>query len=95
MNREIPQATDEAQMRAFWRQWNELIKMKKLKRQRRSWEGDSMNITRQEIEEFLYQEAELLDEWKLKEWAALFSTEGTYVIPPIGSPDAKSKTSLF
>lgn len=25
MNREIPQATDEAQMRAFWREWNERI----------------------------------------------------------------------
>ena len=34
-----PQATDEAQMRAFWRQWNKLIteheeaKQKKLKKQ--------------------------------------------------------------
>ena len=25
MNRDVPQATDEAQMRAFWRQWNKLI----------------------------------------------------------------------
>ncbi|MEH6941301.1 aromatic ring-hydroxylating oxygenase subunit alpha [Bacillus sp. JJ722] len=25
MNREVPQATDEAQMRAFWREWNERI----------------------------------------------------------------------
>jgi p-cumate 2,3-dioxygenase alpha subunit len=25
MNREIPQATDEAQMRAFWREWNDCI----------------------------------------------------------------------
>ena len=32
-----------------------------------------MNITRQEIEDFLYNEAELLDNWKMKEWAALFS----------------------
>lgn len=54
-----------------------------------------MNITRQEIEEFLYQEAECLDEWKLKEWAALFATEGTYIIPPIGKPDADSNTSLY
>ncbi|MCQ6276320.1 aromatic-ring-hydroxylating dioxygenase subunit beta [Bacillus sp. V3B] len=54
-----------------------------------------MNITRQEIEAFLYQEAELLDTWQMQEWADLFSTEGTYVIPPIGSPDADFKTSLF
>lgn len=54
-----------------------------------------MNITRQEVEEFLIHEAELLDEWKLTEWAALFSSNGTYVIPPIGNPDADFKKSLF
>ncbi|SMQ72594.1 p-cumate 2,3-dioxygenase beta subunit [Bacillus sp. OV166] len=54
-----------------------------------------MNITRQEIEDFLFHEAELLDEFKLKEWAALFASNGTYVIPPIGNPDADFKKSLF
>ena len=55
-----------------------------------------MNITRQEIEEFLYQEAELLDTWQMQAWADLFSADGTYVIPPIGSPDADFKTvTLF
>ena len=54
-----------------------------------------MNIKRQEIEEFLYQEAELLDNWQLEEWAALFSVDGTYEIPPIGNPNADFKTSLF
>ncbi|QIZ08642.1 aromatic-ring-hydroxylating dioxygenase subunit beta [Priestia megaterium] len=54
-----------------------------------------MNITRQEIEDFLFHEAELLDEFKLKEWSALFASNGTYVIPPIGNPDADFKKSLF
>src|SRR4051812_28851342 len=54
-----------------------------------------MNITRQGIEEFLYHEAELLDNWQLEEWAALFSVDGTYEIPPIGNPDADFKKSLF
>src|SRR4051812_26840163 len=54
-----------------------------------------MNITRQGIEEFLYHEAELLDNWQLEEWAALFSVDGTYEIPPIGNPNADFKTSLF
>lgn len=54
-----------------------------------------MNITRQEIEDFLYHEADLLDEWKLKEWAALFSSNGYYIIPPIGNPNADSNKSLF
>jgi len=54
-----------------------------------------MNITRQEVEDFLYHEAELLDEWKMQAWADLFAKEGTYVIPPIGSPNADFKTALF
>jgi p-cumate 2,3-dioxygenase beta subunit len=54
-----------------------------------------MNITRQEIEDFLYKEAELLDEWKLEEWAALFSSDGLYLIPPIGNPEANTNTSLY
>jgi p-cumate 2,3-dioxygenase beta subunit len=54
-----------------------------------------MNITRQTIEDFLFKEAELLDEWKLEEWAALFSLKGSYLIPPIGNPNADFNQSLF
>ena len=54
-----------------------------------------MNITRQEIEDFLYKEAELLDTWQMQAWADLFSKNGTYEIPPIGNPDADFKKSLF
>jgi p-cumate 2,3-dioxygenase beta subunit len=54
-----------------------------------------MNITRQEVEDLLFHEAELLDEWKLKEWASLFSSDGSYLIPPIGNPDADTNRSLY
>ncbi|WP_428912022.1 aromatic-ring-hydroxylating dioxygenase subunit beta [Niallia sp. Krafla_26] len=54
-----------------------------------------MNIKRQTIEDFLYREAELLDEWKLEEWAALFSSKGSYLIPPIGNPNADFTKSLY
>ncbi len=54
-----------------------------------------MKITRQEIEDLLFHEAELLDEWKLIEWAALFSSDGSYLIPPIGNPDADTNKSLY
>jgi p-cumate 2,3-dioxygenase subunit beta len=54
-----------------------------------------MKISRNEIEDFLYHEAELLDEWKLEEWAALFASEGVYIIPPIGNPEADASKSLF
>lgn len=54
-----------------------------------------MNINRQTIEDFLYQEAELLDEWKLEEWASLFSSNGSYLIPPMGNPNADFNQSLY
>lgn len=54
-----------------------------------------MTVTHQEIVEFLYHEAELLDEWKLEEWAALFSSDGKYLIPPLGNPNADPAQSIF
>jgi p-cumate 2,3-dioxygenase beta subunit len=52
-------------------------------------------LERQDIVDFLYTEAKLLDEWKLKEWATLFTDDGTYKIPPIGEPDASPTKSIF
>lgn len=52
-------------------------------------------LERQDIVDFLYKEAKLLDEWKLKEWATLFTDDGTYKIPPLGSPDASPTESIF
>ncbi|MBD7938676.1 MULTISPECIES: aromatic-ring-hydroxylating dioxygenase subunit beta [Cytobacillus] len=48
-----------------------------------------------EVIDFLYHEAKLLDQWKLQEWANLFSENGTYIIPPIGEPEANPLTSMF
>ncbi len=41
---------------------------------------------RAEIEDFLYQEAALLDAWDLTGWDALFSEDGRYEIAPISLP---------
>jgi len=54
-----------------------------------------MSLIYQDIVDFLYDEARLLDEWKLLEWADLFTGEGTYQIPPLGSPDADPAQSIF
>jgi p-cumate 2,3-dioxygenase beta subunit len=52
--------------------------------------------TRVEIEDFLYKEAALLDEWRIEEWFALFAEGATYEVPPTGEPDgADPATSLF
>lgn len=37
--------------------------------------------TRLECEDFLYQEAALLDAWALDDWYALFEEDGRYVVP--------------
>src|SRR5271156_91761 len=55
-------------------------------------------LLRLTVEDFLYREAALLDEWKLKEWLALFSPNARYEIAPTGDPEAgtlSSAESLF
>lgn len=47
------------------------------------------------IEDFLYLEAELLDEWKIEEWFALFAEGATYEVPPTGTDESDPATSLF
>jgi p-cumate 2,3-dioxygenase beta subunit len=51
--------------------------------------------TRAEIEDFLFHEAALLDDWKVEEWADLFTDDGEYMIPPTDDPHADPKTTLF
>ena len=50
---------------------------------------------RARIEDFLYLEADLLDEWRIEEWFALFAEGATYEVPPTGSDDNDPATSLF
>ncbi len=50
---------------------------------------------RAEIEDFLYEEAALLDEWKLKDWLALMTEDIIYEVPPTDSPDGNSEDTLF
>ena len=47
------------------------------------------------IEDFLYLEADLLDDWKIEEWFALFAEGATYEVPPTGSDENDPATSLF
>ena len=40
------------------------------------------------VEEFLYHEAALIDEWRLREWLACFDEDGRYVVPALDAdPD--------
>lgn len=57
--------------------------------------GVAARPDRIEIEDFLFHEAALLDAWNVQEWAALFTDDGEYLVPPTGDPNADPKTTLF
>lgn len=52
-------------------------------------------LTRAEVEDFLYEEAALLDEWRLDEWLALFADDATYSVPSTDTPNAEPSDTLF
>jgi p-cumate 2,3-dioxygenase subunit beta len=56
---------------------------------------DLSTITRSDVEDFLFQEAALLDAWKLEEWAALFTEDGEYLMPGLTEPNAPPLNSLY
>jgi len=51
--------------------------------------------TRAALEDFLYDEAELLDQWRLIEWLDLFATTAHYLVPATDKPDADPANHLF
>jgi p-cumate 2,3-dioxygenase beta subunit len=52
-------------------------------------------VTRQQVEDFLYHEAALLDAWKLDEWLQLLTDDATYRVPSNDRPDADPANTLF
>jgi p-cumate 2,3-dioxygenase beta subunit len=50
---------------------------------------------RAEIEDFLFLEARLLDEWRLDQWAELFTEDGEYLVPSNDIPNGDENTELF
>jgi p-cumate 2,3-dioxygenase beta subunit len=53
-------------------------------------------LTRHEVEEFLYEEAALLDAWKLDDWRKLFIEDCHYLVPNTsGDPYADPATTLY
>jgi p-cumate 2,3-dioxygenase subunit beta len=53
------------------------------------------DITREVVENFLYEEAALLDEWRLQEWLELLADDVTYEVPSTDTPDGDPRTTLF
>ena len=53
-------------------------------------------LLRLQVEDFLYHEAALLDEWRLDEWLALFTEDCAYVVPTTDLPEGDpSRDAVF
>jgi p-cumate 2,3-dioxygenase beta subunit len=56
--------------------------------------GDLREVTRSQVEDFLYLEAELLDDWNLDAWITLYTDDCRYVIPCNDTPEADPDRDL-
>jgi len=52
-------------------------------------------VTRAEVEDFLYHEAALLDEWQLDAWEALLADDAAYYVPPNDQLESDHRSTLF
>lgn len=52
-------------------------------------------VTRADVEDFLYHEAAVLDDWQLDEWLALLTDDATYRVPSNDRPGADPQNTLF
>jgi p-cumate 2,3-dioxygenase subunit beta len=52
------------------------------------------SITRAALEDFLYADAALLDEWQLDAWLTTFAADAQYIVPPLDVPDGDPATTL-
>jgi p-cumate 2,3-dioxygenase beta subunit len=53
-------------------------------------------IRRDQIEDFLFQEAEFLDDWRLEDWLKLFTDDARYLVPSTDlKADASPDDNLF
>ncbi len=52
-------------------------------------------VARTEVEELLFHEAALLDDWRLDDWLALLTGDARYEVPSNDRPDADPENTLF
>lgn len=52
-------------------------------------------VTRAEVEDFLFREAALLDNWLLDEWQQLLTDDACYYVPPNDEPESSARDTLF
>lgn len=57
--------------------------------------ADVVDAKTRTAEKFLYNEAALLDEWRLDEWLAMMADDAHYRIPPLDLPEAAPGEALY
>jgi p-cumate 2,3-dioxygenase beta subunit len=55
----------------------------------------TVGITRAQVEDFLYHEAALLDEWRLDAWQELLTDDACYFVPSNDQPESDHRRALF
>ena len=55
----------------------------------------SLDVSYEDVQNVLLDEAALLDEWRLKEWEALLTDDATYYVPPNDQPNGDHRNTLF
>jgi p-cumate 2,3-dioxygenase beta subunit len=56
---------------------------------------NAADVTRAQVEDFLFEEAALLDAWRLDDWLALLTDDATYRVPSNDAPLAVPAEALF
>ena len=51
-------------------------------------------LLHREVESFLFEEAALLDEWRLDDWLTLFTEDAKYLVPATDTPKADLRVTL-
>jgi p-cumate 2,3-dioxygenase subunit beta len=51
--------------------------------------------SRQEVEDLLYREAALLDEWRLEEWLDMLTDDAIYQVPSTDAPEGDARNTLY
>jgi p-cumate 2,3-dioxygenase beta subunit len=52
-------------------------------------------VSRAEVEDLFYHEADLLDSWRLDDWLDLLTEDAAYYVPPNDKPDGDARYALF
>ena len=52
-------------------------------------------VGREDVEALFYEEAALLDAWRLDDWLGLLTPDARYLVPPNDVPDGDPRNTLF